>query len=185
MKLIYKARGLLMVPPALFSLLCTWNEVENEAIIWGMGGILFLLGLFLRVWSQMHLHYRLKIKMILITTGPYRYCRNPIYIGNTLLLLGFVAMAELLWFIPVMLIYCMIVYSLVVRYEEAYLIKRYGKPYEDYLNKVHRWMPAGMNPSIDANTQFSNAKQNFFPSVVAEMHILLMILPLVFKELVT
>jgi len=76
-RLIYKNRGLLMVPPVVFMVLCTWKEIENDALVFGLGGIVFGMGLCLRIWSQMHLHHRLKVHKILTTTGPYVYIRNP------------------------------------------------------------------------------------------------------------
>ena len=181
MQSVYKIRGLLMLPPVLFALLCTWNEVENDVLVFGLGGLIFGLGVLIRTWSQMHLHYRLRIKKVLTTTGPYRYCRNPIYIGNTMILLGFVMMTEVFWFLPVMLIYCMIVYTLVVRYEESYLRQKFGAAYEDYLSQVPRWIPTFR---VFQNTALTETRNFLIPSIIAELHCLLLLLPVVAKELV-
>ena len=129
----YALRGLLIVPPVLFILLCKWNEIEDEYIVWLIGGITFGIGLIIRIWSQMHLHYRLKIKKTLTTSRPYAYVRNPIYIGNILLFVGTACMSELLWFAPIVLVYSVIVYTFVIRYEESFLAEKYGAPYTEYL----------------------------------------------------
>jgi protein-S-isoprenylcysteine O-methyltransferase Ste14 len=52
------------------------------------------------VWAQKHLGYRLKITQSVPTAGPYALLRNPIYIGNTLVILGAVVMSEVLWMVP-------------------------------------------------------------------------------------
>ena len=130
----------------------------------------------------MHLHYRLKMKMVLTTTGPYAYLRNPLYLGNTLILLGYVMMAELFWFVPIMLAYCMTVYRLVVSYEEAHLRKRFGAAYEGYMDKVPRWVRCRQA----CRRRVSIAAKRFIrPSIVAELqHCLIIILPTGVKELI-
>jgi len=181
LKIIYKLRGILMAPPFLFVMLCTWGEIEEEIMVFGLGGTIFSLGLLLRIWSQLHLHYRLKIPKILTTTGPYAYVRNPIYIGNTLIVIGVCVISELLWFAPIMLAYCAIVYIYVVRYEESHLYKQYGTPYLEYIRQVPRWIPnfkaCKEVPTIDV--------WNFFwASLLAEVHCLLWIIPFIAKELI-
>lgn len=178
MKVIFKLRGLLMVPPMIFVALCTWGEIEKELVVWGVGGVTFAVGLVLRVWSQMHLHYRLKIRKTLTTTGPYAYVRNPIYLANTIMLGGACMLAELFWFVPVQVLYCAMIYSLVVRYEEAHLAAKYGPPYLEYRAAVPRWFPK-WRPSQER----SDMAAYFSPSLLAEVHNLLYLLPFVVKEL--
>ena len=87
-KIWYRLRGALIVPFYLFALLFNNGEINNPWVIYPLGTVLFMLGLGLRIWAQMHLHYRLKVHKTLTLTGPYLYVRNPIYIGNTLILAG-------------------------------------------------------------------------------------------------
>jgi protein-S-isoprenylcysteine O-methyltransferase Ste14 len=179
LKWIFKLRGILMVPPIIFAVLCTWSETERPAIIFPVCGAVFIAGWLLRIWSQMHLHYRLKIHKALTLTGPYIYVRNPIYIGNTLMLVGAVIMSELLWFAPVMLVYCMAVYNVVVHYEESHLLAKYGSEYADYMSKVPRWIP---NPLKRGVSVIFNVRQFLFPSILAEMPSLLLLLPFIAKD---
>ena len=178
---IYKIRGILMVPPFLFLMLVFFRETEQDNIIWPIGLIIFGVGVLLRVWAQTHLHYRLKVRKVLTTTGPYAYLRNPIYIGNTVMMLGLTVLSELLWFLPVMFLWCVIVYNLVVRREEAHLLEKYGDPYSEFLRNVPRWMPAIRRGN--SNAESSNQGRNFlWPSIVAELHCFLWLVPLVAKE---
>lgn len=177
--LIYKTRGLLMVPPVVFMALSTWKEVEKDVVVWSLGGAVFGAGLYLRIYSQMHVHHRLRIRKILTTTGPYAYIRNPLYVANTLLLTGAAFLSELLWFAPLMLVYCAIVYSFVVRYEEAKLTGKYGATYTEYFNRVPRWFPRlrGL-----PKTSCLKMREFLGPSIFAEMHNLLLVIPFLIKE---
>ena len=179
LKLIYETRGLLMVPPMVFMALCTWNETEHEALVFGLGGIVFGAGVCLRIWSQMHIHHRLRVHKILTTSGPYAYIRNPLYVANMLMLTGAVFMSELFWFVPFMLFYSAIVYSFVVRYEEAKLIKQYGALYADYFNRVPRWFP---RPIHLQKASFINMRKFIGPSILAEIHNFLLVIPFLIKE---
>lgn len=176
----YKLRGALIAPAYLFTIACVYRESEHWMTL-AFGLVLFAAGFSLRVWSQMHLHYRLKEHKILTTTGPYSLVRNPIYIGNTLILIGTTLTAELMWFVPVMLLACMLTYSLVVRYEERHLREKYGVPYHDFLDDVPRWVPR-MTEGSDLVT--GRHLRFFLPSLLAEIHILLLLLLPLAKEVI-
>lgn len=182
LRLIYQQRGLLLVPPFVFMTLCTWKEVEQDGLTFALGGVCFVAGWCLRVWSQMHLHYRLKVHKALTTTGPYAYVRNPCYVANTLLLTAVAFLSELYWFIPLMLIYCATVYSLVVRYEEDKLTKQYGILYANYCTQVARWFPKLRSLPENSCTRM---RKFLRPSILAEMPNLLLVIPFLIKEAVT
>ncbi|MCJ7543717.1 MAG: isoprenylcysteine carboxylmethyltransferase family protein [Phycisphaerae bacterium] len=178
MKVIYKLRGLLMAPLMIFVTLCTWGETDNDLLAWGIGGATFAVGLALRVWAQVHLRYRLKVRKTLTTTGPYACVRNPSYIGNTIILSGVCMLTGMFWFVPVQLVYCAAVYSLVVRYEEAYLATTFGAPYLEYCSAVPRWFPRwrALQTRADMGSYL-------IPSLLAEAHNLLYLLLFAVKEL--
>ncbi len=174
----YRFRGVLMAPPYLILLLVFVGETEHHAIIWPIGLAVFATGVGIRVWAQIHLHYRLRTKKMLTTTGPYSFVRNPIYIANTLMLLGLTVISELLWFLPVMLVWCMLVYSFVVRREEAHLTEKYGQPYVDFLHGTSRWFPHVHARRLKPHL----VRQFLVPSLLVETHCLLLLLPLIGKE---
>jgi protein-S-isoprenylcysteine O-methyltransferase Ste14 len=174
----YKLRGILIAPVYIFSFFCWYWETEHWSTL-VFGQALFLSGLSLRVWAQMHLHYRLKQKKTMTTTGPYSFVRNPIYIGNTLILTGTTFLSELFWLVPVMVVTCMATYAMTVRYEESHLRIKYGAPYVEYLQRVNRWLPRfkGQEDTV------RYWQWNFFlPSIRAELHILLLLILPFLKE---
>ena len=175
---IFKRRGLLMAPAFLFLVFCTWWETESEPLVFGAGGSVFALGLALRIWAQMHLRYRLKAKKALTRTGPYRYVRNPVYVGNILLLLGCCFLAELFWFAPILLAYSLLVYRFVVRYEESHLLQKYGPAYREFLESVPRWLPGlgRLRPCQPDGGKY------LLVALLAEAHNVLLLLPFAIKE---
>src|ERR1700752_2145819 len=156
LKAIYTWRGLLAALPVIFSIFCFLGEYENNYVIWPLGLLLFAAGWAMRMWTQKHLGYRLKIKRTVTTSGPYALVRNPIYIGNTLIILGTVVMSEVLWMVSITLLWCALVYALVVRYEEQILAAKYGQEYVDYLAAVPRWLPRLARPQGTPRFQSSS-----------------------------
>ncbi|HOD72176.1 MAG TPA: isoprenylcysteine carboxylmethyltransferase family protein [Deltaproteobacteria bacterium] len=175
-KIWYRLRGALIVPFYLFVLFYSRGEFTNPMISHPIGAILFGAGLALRIWAQMHLHYRLKTHKILTLTGPYRYVRNPIYIGNTLILVGITVLEGLLWFVPIMLLACAFTYHMTVLYEEGHLTRKYGQGYVDFLNRVPRWLP---RRSPVKTVPAARTGPYFWQSMAAELHILLLLIPLI------
>jgi protein-S-isoprenylcysteine O-methyltransferase Ste14 len=146
LKAIYRWRGFLASLPVIFSFFCFLGEYENRYLIWTLGLLLFTVGWAMRLWTQKHLGYRLRIKRTVTTSGPYALVRNPIYIGNTLIILGTVVMLEVVWMLPIALLWCALLYSLVVRYEEHILAAKFGQEYLRYMASVPRWLPRLAKP---------------------------------------
>lgn len=154
------------------------GETEHDGWIWTSGLSIFFSGVAIRVWAQTHLHYRLSVHKTLTRTGPYSCVRNPIYIANTLMLLGLTVISELLWFLPIMFVWCCLVYSFVVRREERHLTEKYGDAYRAFLTDIPRWIP-NIRKVLDCR----GVVPRFLPaSLVAESHCLLFLIPLIAKE---
>jgi protein-S-isoprenylcysteine O-methyltransferase Ste14 len=179
---VFKLRGLLMLPPLVFITASHQWEVENEVLVFGLGGFVFALGLLLRLWAQAHLHYRLALKKLLTTAGPYTFTRNPIYLGNCLILVGVCFLCEMFWFAPIMLGWCAVVYHFAVAHEEAHLAVKYGQSYMDYVTCVPRWLPRKLPKGIHLLQEGSS--DLLAPSLLAEVHCLLFMVPPIVKELI-
>jgi protein-S-isoprenylcysteine O-methyltransferase Ste14 len=77
----------------------------------------------------------------LVTYGIFAWCRNPLYIGNFLIWMGFVTISGVLWFLPIAIVLFAVEYELIVRYEEAVLESTFGREYLDYRSETPRWLP--------------------------------------------
>jgi len=77
----------------------------------------------------------------LVTYGIFSWVRNPLYVGNFLIWMGFVVISGVLWFLPLAIIIFAIEYSLIVRYEEGVLESIFGAGYVAYKQTTPRWIP--------------------------------------------
>jgi len=111
-----------------------------------LGWLLVGAGLVLFLWAlyTLHRHHTnvnpYKAATELCTDGPYRFSRNPIYLGDWLILVGVALLIETWWpllFAPV--IWLMLRYG-VIRHEEAHLELRFGDAYRRYRSRVRRWL---------------------------------------------
>jgi protein-S-isoprenylcysteine O-methyltransferase Ste14 len=181
-KSVFKWRGVLMVPPLIFTMACACYESKNKFLVFLLGSVLFALGMLLRLWAQMHIHYRLKVPKFLTTTGPYAYVRNPVYIANTIILVSTAFLGGLYWFTPVIIVYCIAIYSIVIRYEESHLLNKYGRSYTEYADETPRWVPR-LNQVQRYN--HTDTSQYLIPSLFAEAPSLLLFVPFIIKGYVS
>lgn len=173
----YRHRSWLVLPPLVLALVTTRFGVESTLLPWILGLALFGAGVAVRVWAQQHLHYRLRAETRLTITGPYGRCRNPVYVGNTLVCAGLTALSGQLVLVPVTVLWCAVLYGRVVRYEEAILRERYGEGYRDYTERVPRWRPRRSEAPMGLHNEHLRA------SLLAESHHLLFLVPFVLKAL--
>jgi protein-S-isoprenylcysteine O-methyltransferase Ste14 len=77
----------------------------------------------------------------LVTEGLFSHCRNPLYIGNILMLTGVGILANswlyVLLFIPAFIF----IYQAIVMAEEYFLRGKFGGEFDDYCQRTHRWLP--------------------------------------------
>lgn len=110
------------------------------ALVLIIGGLLFdgmAAGLFRRRGTAVE---PWKPSTALIVEGPYRFTRNPIYLGFAITFVG-LAIAMDSWIALLMLLPCIaVVDRFVIAREERYLAARFGANYEAYRQKVRRWL---------------------------------------------
>ena len=94
----------------------------------------------------------------LVTTGPYSYVRNPLYLGNFLLSFGVCIIANVLWLIPVFIIGYFIQYLPIIVVEETYLLESCGPVYQTYREQVPRFFPYFRPYSSPSEHDFSWAR---------------------------
>lgn len=76
----------------------------------------------------------------LVTSGPYRWVRHPLYAVGFLAYTGFALLAEN-WFIALMTALGLIFLTIRLPKEEARLIERFGSQYTDYMQRTGRFLP--------------------------------------------
>ena len=76
----------------------------------------------------------------LIVEGPYRFTRNPIYIGFLLIYFGLAIVLTSLWVLLLLIPIAIVLQRGVVEREEAYLERQFGEPYRKYRARVPRWL---------------------------------------------
>jgi protein-S-isoprenylcysteine O-methyltransferase Ste14 len=77
----------------------------------------------------------------LVNYGIFAWVRNPLYVGNFLIWMGFVVASGVLWFLPVATVIFAIEYTLIVAYEEGVLESIFGAEYLAYKQSTPRWLP--------------------------------------------
>jgi protein-S-isoprenylcysteine O-methyltransferase Ste14 len=76
----------------------------------------------------------------LVSAGPYRFTRNPIYIGFILAYFGFSIVLTSMWTLLLLIPVLFILQRGVVLPEEAYLERKFGEAYRKYKARVPRWL---------------------------------------------
>ena len=76
----------------------------------------------------------------LVETGPYRFTRNPMYVGLAFTIVGISIVTNWLWTIAVLPAVLVIVYFAAIRPEERFLEEMFGSDYAAYRSRVRRWL---------------------------------------------
>lgn len=76
----------------------------------------------------------------LLTSGPFRVSRNPIYVGNTITLAAMGLAFANLWYAVAAAVMALLVHRLAILREEAHLAARFGKAWNDYAARTPRWL---------------------------------------------
>ena len=76
----------------------------------------------------------------LVFTGPYRFTRNPMYLGLALLQVGLALVTDALWPLLLLAPVVVAVRRLVIDREEGYLEAKFGDEYRSYKTRVRRWL---------------------------------------------
>jgi protein-S-isoprenylcysteine O-methyltransferase Ste14 len=76
----------------------------------------------------------------LVTSGPYRRFRNPIYLADAMILLGAAELTKNAWLVVAAAAFAALVTPLAILPEERHLARRFGEAYLDYKAKSRRWI---------------------------------------------
>jgi protein-S-isoprenylcysteine O-methyltransferase Ste14 len=112
---------------------------------WG-GAAIIALGFALVVWAIVTISKAgsnvetVKPTTAIVASGPYRFTRNPIYLGMFLGLTGLAVALNSLWFLAALVAFFIVIRYGVVAREEAYLERKFAGGYLDYKARVRRWL---------------------------------------------
>ena len=102
-------------------------------------------GIAFAIWARVHIGRNwspvpaMKEEHELVTSGPYRYARHPIYTGLLLAMFGTGLVAGLYWY--VLFVIFLIMFLIRVRIEEGYMMKLFPTQYPEYRKRVKALIP--------------------------------------------
>jgi protein-S-isoprenylcysteine O-methyltransferase Ste14 len=130
-------------------LIARGRSVSSFSSLLVLGILLLAIGSIIYLWTVWEFAMRGKgtplpvdAPKILVVRGPYRYCRNPMYVGVLMVILGCGGLFADEWLLVYAGVVGVIVHLFVVFYEEPTLKKLFGDEYESYRCIVGRWLPA-------------------------------------------
>jgi protein-S-isoprenylcysteine O-methyltransferase Ste14 len=147
--------GVVAPPPLIFlaglivgfALEALLPGVDLPALVeWVLGGLLVVAGLGLLVWFNTLFNRTgtavepWKPTTAIVTSGPYRFTRNPAYLGMALTYVGIAAMSSAVWVLLPLPVVLAVVDRGVIAREERYLERKFGEEYMAYKRRVRRWI---------------------------------------------
>jgi protein-S-isoprenylcysteine O-methyltransferase Ste14 len=124
----------------------TGRLIPNSKLLTSVGCIIFIAGAGLAAWGWL-IFWRARTTRVpgeasttLVTSGPYRLMRNPMYVGLSVAYIGEAAILHQI--VPVLLLPLTIAYlnRVVIPVEEKRLHSVFGAAYKQYQNDVGRWL---------------------------------------------
>src|SRR5262245_55295474 len=132
----FRQRSWLPVPLGLAVVAFRTGEARS---VWpvAMGVALIVVGELMRLWAVRHIGTISRTRTStrqgpLITSGPFRLVRNPLYLGNWMIWTGLVMISRLLWMLPIAWAVFALQYGTMVIWEEARLRSKFGRQYDRY-----------------------------------------------------
>lgn len=137
---------ILITAQLLKTSILSWPQTRFDEWISLLGFLIFLLGFFIAVWAKLTMRknwgvpgqHDFQRQKELITSGPFRFSRHPIYLGLSLMFIAFsVTLRSYLIFLNLIIIWKFYRASIV---EEKLLTQYFGKNYLAYKAKVPRFI---------------------------------------------
>ena len=146
--MLFRYRGFLPVPFLLIPLFVPGDQTRKG---WIVAAVFIVIGEAFRLAGVSAAgtvtRRRSRDVQRLVTYGIFSWMRNPLYVGNFLIWIGFVIGSGVLWFLPVAVALFAVEYSLIVRYEEGVLESIFGQEYVAYKQRTSRWIPRPPPPA--------------------------------------
>jgi protein-S-isoprenylcysteine O-methyltransferase Ste14 len=155
-KILFKYRSYTPISFILLMVIFARPSLSNIVI----GFAIVLVGEFLRLWGVSYAGSETRTtdgvgSSRLVSSGPFAYVRNPLYIGNILIYFGVGIMS---WagfpYLPIVtLLYFIFQYEMIVSLEEEHLAQKYGAEYQQYRKSVSKFIPSPKKYNSNINGQ--------------------------------
>ena len=145
-----------IVPPLIYALSMTAGIILHLVVPWQLfmqpwigqilGWPIIVVGLLLFVWAVSSMlrggeHPDIhKPTQNLISSGPFAFSRNPIYLSFTVIYLGIALVVNTIWLLVFLPVVLSLLHYTVIQREEQYLAKVLGDEYLKYKGRVRRWL---------------------------------------------
>ncbi len=113
------------------------SRILSAVLLSGLSLTFWSLWLFLRARTS---PLPMRASTALVRTGPYRFTRNPMYLGLLLAYAGLALLFGVTWALILSPGVVLLVERLVIRREEKYLEEKFGEEYRRFLREVRRWI---------------------------------------------
>jgi protein-S-isoprenylcysteine O-methyltransferase Ste14 len=131
---------------AVVSAIFPWRTLIDLRVLWL--GILLVIGGFVLAFSAATLFGRKGTEIqptsesnkLLVTSGPFRFTRNPMYLGLTIVTLGIALCvgSPPMFAVPVLVFATVSIIH--IPFEEAKMRRQFGGAFDDYIRQVRRWI---------------------------------------------
>jgi len=147
--------GVFVPPPLLYVIFFVIGMLLQR--VWPVGLLSSLLGravasacltagIGLGIWSVLTFR-RAKTNVLpirpstaIVTDGPFRFTRNPMYLSLSLLYMGTAFWLDMLWPVLLLPVLLFLVQTYIIAREERYLERKFGGEYLQYRSRVRRWI---------------------------------------------
>jgi protein-S-isoprenylcysteine O-methyltransferase Ste14 len=123
----------------------TWLGLDDPLARFA-GSVIGIGGLALMVWGIITLRRARTTVLphhgasVLVTSGPFRFRRNPIYLGEVMILLGLAELTKSLWLVILAPVFALLITWLAILPEERHLEAKFGDAYRAYKVRTRRWI---------------------------------------------
>ncbi len=109
-------------------------------LAFGIGGIVLVIWAVATLTRHRTTFWPTSPVTTLVTDGPYAFRRNPIYLGEVLMLFGIAEITNNIWFVILAFVFGVLVTILQIIPEECHLEAKFGEAWRDYAAKTRRWI---------------------------------------------
>lgn len=143
-----------VIPPVIY-LICVFAGITAELLFPTeihfivsariAGVVIFFIGFGIAYWSVKGMKKAntnvspLKATTHLVTSGTFKFCRNPIYLGLAITIIGTAFVASNLWLFALLIVYIFWIHFGVIKPEENFLEQAFGDEYLSYKTQIGRW----------------------------------------------